>query len=102
MADAQHELQIGREHSIVDWNRYCRDIAVSHFINSLVQIGGPGHIVEIHENLFSKRKYNRGRIVPEQWIFGSYDPATKEGFLLPVPPQNAATEMGHTRNRNLE
>ena len=102
VADAQHELQIGREHSIVDWNQYCRDIAVSHFINSPVQIGGPGHIVEIDENLFSKRKYNRGRIVPEQWVFGGYDPATKEGFLLPVPPQNAATEMGHTGNRNLE
>ena len=62
-------------------NQYCRDIAVSHFINNPVQIGGPGHIVEIDESLFSRRKYNRGRIVPEKWIFGKYDPATKEGFL---------------------
>ena len=45
--DAQHELQIRSEHSIVDWNQYCRDIAISHFINNPVQIGGPGHIVEI-------------------------------------------------------
>ena len=37
--DAQHELQIGNEHSIVDWNQYCRDIAVSHFLNNPVQIG---------------------------------------------------------------
>ena len=28
-----------------------------------------------------------------QWIFGGYDPATKEGFLLPVPRRNAATLM---------
>ena len=28
-ADAQHKLQIGSEHSIVDWNQYCRDIAIS-------------------------------------------------------------------------
>ena len=78
--DAQHELQIGSEHSIVYWNQYCRDIAVSHFVNNPVQIGCPGHIVEIDESLFSRRKYNRGRIVPEQWIFGRYDPATKEDF----------------------
>ena len=52
-----------------------------------------GHIVEIDESLFSRRKYNQGRIVPEQNIFGGYDPATKEGFLLPVPRRSAATLM---------
>ena len=45
VADAQHGLQIGSELSIVDWNQYCRDIAVSHFLNNPIQIGGPGHIL---------------------------------------------------------
>ena len=66
---------------------------MSHFVNNPIQIGGLGHIVEIDESLFSRRKYNRGRIVREQWIFGGYDPATKEGFLLSVPRRNAATLM---------
>ena len=63
------------------------------FRNNPVQIGGPGHIVEIDESLFSRRKYNRGRIVPEQWIFVGYDAATKESFLLPVSRRNVATLM---------
>ena len=77
VANAQHELKIGNEYSIVDWNQYCRDIAVSHFINNLVQ-----------KSLFSRKKYNRRKIELEHWSFGG---STKESFLLPVPRRNAAT-----------
>ena len=31
-----HKLQIGSKHSIVDWNQYYREIAVSHFTNNSV------------------------------------------------------------------
>ena len=60
VADAQHELHIGREHSIVDWNQYCSDIAVSHFISNPVQIGGLGHIAEIEEEFIFWKKHNPG------------------------------------------
>ena len=70
-------------------------MAVSQFVNNPVQIGGSGHTVETDESLFSRRNYNRGRTVPQQWIIGDYDPATKEGFLLPVPRRNAAILMPH-------
>ena len=93
MGNAQHELEIWSEHSIVNYKQYCRDTVVSHFINIPVHITGPRHIVEIDKSLFSRTKYNQKRIVPEQWAFGGYDTASKEGFLLPVPHWNAASLM---------
>ena len=66
MEDTQNKLKIGSDHSIVDWNQYCGNIAVLHSVNNPVQIGGPGYIVDIEKSLFSRKKYNRGRIVPEQ------------------------------------
>ena len=46
---------------------------------------------EIDESLFSRRKYNRGRIVEDQWIFSAYDIVTKERLLIPVAHRDAAT-----------
>ena len=89
--DIQKDLEIGACNAVVDWNQFCRDIAVNYFFNNHVQLGGPGSIVEIDESLFSRRKYNRGGIVEEQWIFGAYEPATKEGLLIPVAHRDAAT-----------
>ncbi|XP_065652863.1 uncharacterized protein LOC136080179 [Hydra vulgaris] len=89
--DIQKDLEIGSNKTVVDWNQFCRDIAVTYFLNNRVQLGGPGSIVEIDESLFSRRKYNRGRIKEDQWIFGAYDIATKEGLLIPVAHRDAAT-----------
>ena len=76
------ELEISSEHTVVDWKQYCRDICVQYFTNHPQQICGVGHVVEIDESLFAKRKYNRGHRVAEQWIFSGYDPETKLGFLV--------------------
>ena len=87
----RHELDIGGEHTVVDWLQFCRDICVAYFLNNPVQIGGAGHIVEIDESLFARRKYNRGRNIPQQWVFGGYDIQTKNVFLVPVQRRDAAT-----------
>ena len=46
------------------------------------KIGGPGHIIEIDESKFGKRKYNRGRRVVGKWILGGYCQTTGDCFLV--------------------
>ena len=47
--------------------------------------------MEIDETYYSKRKYNRGRELPEQWVFGGICRETKEVFLYAVENRNAST-----------
>ena len=77
--------------TIVDWKSFLRDICAEHFIDNPVQLGGLGMTVEINESIFTRRKYNRGRMVREQWVFGGIDTTTKKCFLVPVERRDAAT-----------
>jgi hypothetical protein len=64
----------------------------SHFIVVKdVQIGGEGHVVEIDETLVTKRKYNVGKRVVQQWVFGGYDIQDKIGFMVAVPKRDKHT-----------
>ncbi|QQP57462.1 Uncharacterized protein FKW44_002468 [Caligus rogercresseyi] len=77
--------------SAVRWYSIFREICSRKLSSSLRKIGGPGVVVQIDESLMAKRKYNRGHLVPERWVFGGYCPDTKEGFLLMVNDRRAAT-----------
>ena len=58
-----------------------------------VQIGGPGHVVQIDESAVSapKRTRNRrARLGRQRWIFGGINQETKEAFLVEVPQRDAA------------
>ena len=95
--DIKLELEISSQHTIVDWMQFCRDICVECFVRNPMRIGGEGRIVEIDESLFATRKYNRGRIVQQQWIFGGYNRESKKGFLIPVPDRTASTLLAVIR-----
>ena len=87
-----HELDMSN-HTLVDWKSFCRDICGEHFLANPVVVGGPGIVVEIDESLFCRRKYNVGRLVREQWVFGGIEVGTpdKKAFLVAVPRRDAAT-----------
>jgi hypothetical protein len=50
-----------------------------------IYLGGENCIVEVDEAHFVKRKYNVGRYVSAQRVFGAYEPAIRKGFLFAVP-----------------
>jgi hypothetical protein len=54
-------------------------------------IGGPGVKVEIDESVIARRKYHRGHMVKERWVFEGYCPTSGRGFLELVPDRSAPT-----------
>ena len=52
---------------------------------------GNKKIVEIDESVFFKRKYNRGRLINEQWFIGGIKRGSRNCFIVQVPNRTAAT-----------
>ncbi|QQP51686.1 Uncharacterized protein FKW44_013120 [Caligus rogercresseyi] len=71
------------------WYKSFRDVCSQILNRYPYKIGGPGMVVQIDESLMAKRKYHRGHLVPERWVFGGYCPNTKEGFLFMVENRSA-------------
>lgn len=64
------ELNIGSDHTIVDWKNFAREVCLCILKLDSERIVGPGKHVEIDESKFGKRKYHRGKRLDEVWIFG--------------------------------
>ncbi|XP_068218454.1 uncharacterized protein [Palaemon carinicauda] len=82
--------QLG-SHTLVDWYNFCREVCEQVLILDNKKIGGPGHIVEVDESKFGKRKYNIGHKVEGTWVFGGIDRETRETFFKVVEKRNAET-----------
>ena len=93
--DSHHFLRrhcrFASESTIVDWKNFMRDVCGESFLRHPQVIGGVRHVVEIDESAWTKRKYNRGRQVSNQWVFGGIDRDTRECFAVLVDHRDANT-----------
>lgn len=86
------ESELNMNHNTcTDWNSYMREVCENNLLNNPLVIGGPNMNVEVDETCFTRRKYNRGRLLPNQWVFGGICRETQECFLVPVADRAADT-----------
>lgn len=78
----QNEIRCSTR-TVVDWSSFVREVCVNWTVSNSCRLGGPGVVFEIDEAKFGKRKYNRGRRIEGQWVFGGFDRTTKEIFWYP-------------------
>ena len=80
---ARENLGIQTKTSI-DWRSFCSEVVESWF-DRQEPIGGDGIVVEIDESLIvRRRKYNRGRLRQQVWLFGGIERVSKKRFVIPL------------------
>ena len=97
----RHHCRFSSESSIVNWKGMTWEICTLKYP---CVIGGPSHIVAIDEGAWTKRQYNKGRQVNNQWIFGGIDWECKDCFSRSSWCCHSSTDhrkIYSTRNDNL-
>lgn len=84
-------IDVTSNNTLVDWSSFCREVCYDAITTNMVPIGGEGQIVEIDESKFGKRKYNRGRAVDGQWVFGGIERSSGKCFLVAVENRTRET-----------
>lgn len=101
--DVSREMELSGK-TVLLWFSNLRRLVVQHTAQAerASIIGGPGMVVELDESVVSKRKYQRGRLVREQWVFGGIQRSTsmvKPFFMELVPNRKQATLLEVIRRR---
>ena len=82
---SQETLKINLDMSyktITDWRSFCSEVTLSWQENLQEVLGGPGIVVEIDETVIVKRKYHKGRLLKEIWVFGGIERESKKCFAV--------------------
>ncbi|XP_018406348.1 PREDICTED: uncharacterized protein LOC108782553 [Cyphomyrmex costatus] len=77
--------------TVVDWFNFCREVCVYWADKHSSKLGGPGCTVKIDEAKIGHRKYNRGRLLKGNWIFGGFERESKKIFIMPVENRSEET-----------
>ena len=79
----KQQLGLG-SHTAVDWDMFCREVCEVALFQRREKIGRPGKLVQIDESKIGKRKYHRGHVVEEQWVFGGIEEDSRKCFIVTV------------------
>jgi transposase-like protein len=99
----EKELELTNK-TVSQWFKYCRSICTFYFECTSIcgLIGGPNVIVEIDESVIAKRKYNRGRLIKQRWVFGGLERLHGQRprrFVELVPNRTRATLLAIIQRR---
>lgn len=81
-------------HTVVNWSIFAGDLEMEWCLNNTNQtIGGPGTVVEVDEAKFGHQKYNRGRVLKGQLVFGGVQRRISNIVLEVVKDRSQETLM---------
>lgn len=79
----REQIESRSRQTVTNWYKKLQEFCYYHErVNSQRKIGGVGMVVQIDESLFSKRKYNVGRLVRKVWVVGGICYETNETFFV--------------------